>query len=606
IQALGDGDSLTETVTVKSLDGTTHDIVITINGTNDAAVITGTDTGSVTEDAGNTLTTSGSLGVTDVDSGEAGFTAETITGTYGSLTIDGSGNWSYSASNSQAAIQSLADGDSLSETVTVKSLDGTTHDIVITINGTNDVAVISGTDTGSVTEDAGNTLSTSGSLGVTDVDSGEASFTAETITGSYGSLTIDVSGNWSYSASNSQAAIQSLGDGDSLSETVTVRSLDGTTHDIVITINGTNDAAVITGTDTGSVTEDAGNTLTTSGSLGVTDVDSGEASFTAETITGTYGSLTIDGSGNWSYSASNSQAAIQALGDGDSLSETVTVRSLDGTTHDIVITINGTNDAAVITGTDTGSVTEDAGNTLSTSGSLGVTDVDSGEASFTAETITGSYGSLTIDGSGNWSYSADNSQAAIQSLADGDSLSETVTVKSLDGTTHDIVITINGTNDAAVITGTDTGSVTEDAGNTLTTSGSLGVTDVDSGEASFTAETITGSYGSLTIDGSGNWSYSASNSQAAIQALGNGDSLSETVTVRSLDGTTHDIVITINGTNDAAVITGTDTGSVTEDAGNTLTTSGSLSVTDGDSGEASFTAETITGSYGSLTIDGSG
>ncbi len=606
IQSLGDGDTLTETVTVKSLDGTTQDIVITINGTNDAAVITGADTGSVTEDAGNTLMTSGSLTVTDVDGGEASFTAETITGSYGSLTIDGSGSWSYSADNSLSAIQSLGDGDTLTETVTVKSLDGTTHDIVITINGTNDAAVITGADTGSVTEDAGNTLMTSGSLTVTDVDGGEASFTAETITGSYGSLTIDGSGSWSYSADNSLSAIQTLGDGDTLTETVTVKSLDGTTHDIVITINGTNDTAVITGADTGSVTEDAGNTLMTSGSLTVTDVDGGEASFTAETVTGSYGSLTIDGSGSWSYSASNSNADIQALGDGGTLTETVTVKSLDGTTQDIVITINGTNDAAVITGADTGSVTEDAGNTLMTSGSLTVTDVDGGEASFTPETVTGSYGSLTIDGSGSWSYSADNSLSAIQSLGDGDTLTETVTVKSLDGTTQDIVITINGTNDAAVITGADTGSVTEDAGNTLMTSGSLTVTDVDGGEASFTAETITGSYGSLTIDGSGSWSYSADNSLSAIQTLGDGDTLTETVTVKSLDGTTHDIVITINGTNDTAVITGADTGSVTEDAGNTLMTSGSLTVTDVDGGEASFTAETITGSYGSLTIDGSG
>ncbi|WP_252177988.1 VCBS domain-containing protein [Endozoicomonas sp. 4G] len=606
IQALGNGDSLTETITVKTLDGTTHNIVITVNGTNDAAVITGDDSGSVTEDAGNTLMTSGTLSVTDVDGGEAGFTAETITGSYGSLIIDASGSWSYSASNNHADIQALGDGDSLSETITVKSLDGTTHNIVITINGTNDAAVITGDDSGSVTEDASNTLVTSGTLTVTDVDGGEASFTAETITGSYGSLTINGSGSWSYSASNSQADIQTLGDGDALTETITVKSLDGTTRDIVITINGTNDAAVITGDDSGSVTEDAGNTLTTSGTLTVTDVDSGEASFTAETITGTYGSLTINGSGSWSYSASNSQADIQTLGNGDSLSETITVKSLDGTTHNIVITINGTNDAAVITGDDTGSVTEDAGNTLTTSGTLTVTDVDGGEASFTAETITGSYGSLAIANNGSWNYSASNSQADIQTLGNGDSLSETITVKSLDGTTHNIVITINGTNDAAVITGDDSGSVTEDASNTLVTSGTLTVTDVDGGEAGFTAETITGSYGSLTINGSGSWSYSANNNHADIQALGNGDSLTETLTVRSLDGTTHNIVITINGTNDAAVITGDDSGSVTEDAGNTLMTSGTLIVTDVDGGEASFTAETITGSYGSLTINGSG
>ncbi|WP_422472935.1 VCBS domain-containing protein [Endozoicomonas sp. ALB032] len=606
IQVLGNGDTLTETLTVRTLDGTTRNIVITINGTNDAAVITGDDSGSVTEDAGNTLMTSGTLSIADVDGGEASFTPETITGTYGSLTIDGSGSWSYSASNNHADIQALGNGDTLTETLTVRTLDGTTRNIVITINGTNDVAVITGDDSGSVTEDAGNTLMTSGTLSIADVDGGEASFTPETITGTYGSLTIDGSGSWSYSASNNHADIQALGNGDTLTETLTVRTLDGTTRNIVITINGTNDAAVITGDDSGSVTEDAGNTLMTSGTLSIADVDGGEASFTPETITGTYGSLTIDGSGSWSYSASNNHADIQVLGNGDTLTETLTVRTLDGTTRNIVITINGTNDAAVITGDDSGSVTEDAGNTLMTSGTLSIADVDGGEASFTPETITGTYGSLTIDGSGSWSYSASNNHADIQVLGNGDTLTETLTVRTLDGTTRNIVITINGTNDAAVITGDDSGSVTEDASNTLMTSGTLNITDVDGGEASFTPETITGTYGSLTIDGSGTWSYSASNNHADIQALGNGDTLTETLTVRTLDGTTRNIVITINGTNDVAVITGDDSGSVTEDAGNTLMTSGTLSIADVDGGEASFTPETITGTYGSLTIDGSG
>ena len=606
IQALGDGDSLTETITVKSFDSSTHDIVITINGTNDAAVIGGVDTASVTEDDAATLTASGALTISDVDTGESSFTAETVTGTYGSLTIDASGNWNYSADNSQAVIQALGDGDSLTETITIKSVDNTLHDIAITINGTNDAAVISGVDTVSITEDDAATLIASGALTVSDTDTGESSFTAETVTGSYGSLTIDASGNWSYSADNSQAVIQALGNGDSLTETITVKSVDGTTHDVTITINGTNDAAVIGGVDTASVTEDDAAILTTSGALTVTDADTGEASFTVETVTGSYGSLTIDANGNWSYSADNTQAAIQALGDGDSLTETITVKSFDSSTHDIVITINGTNDAAVIGGVDTASVTEDDAATLTASGALTISDVDTGESSFTAETVTGTYGSLTIDASGNWSYSADNSQAAIQALGDGDSLIETITVKSVDNTTHDIVITINGTNDAAVIGGADTASVTEDDTATLTTSGALTVTDTDIGEASFTAETVTGSYGSLTIDANGNWSYSADNTQAAIQALGDGDSLTETITIKSVDNTTHDIVITINGTNDAAIIGGVDTASVTEDDAATLTTSGALTVSDADTGEASFTVETVTGSYGSLTIDASG
>ena len=522
------------------------------------------------------------------------------------MTIDESGNWSYSADNSQNAIQSLGDGDQLTDTLTVQSVDGTTHNIVITIDGTNDAAVISGTETGAVTEDAAGTLTTSGTLTISDTDSGETAFSAETVSGSYGSLTIDESGNWNYSADNSQNAIQSLGAGDQLTDTLTVQSADGTTHNIVITINGTNDAAFISGIETGTVTEDAAGTLTTSGYLDASDADSDEGTFTAQTVSGSYGSLTIDESGNWSYSADNSQNAIQALGDGDQLTDTLTVQSVDGTTHNIVITIDGTNDAAVISGTETGTVTEDAAGTLATSGALTISDTDSGETAFSAETVSGSYGSLTIDESGNWNYSADNSQNAIQSLGAGDQLTDTLTVQSADGTTHNIVITINGTNDAAFISGIETGTVTEDAAGTLTTSGYLDASDADSDEGTFTAQTVSGSYGSLTIDESGNWSYSADNTQNAIQALGGGDQLTDTLTVQSADGTTHNIVITINGTNDAAVISGTETGAVTEDSAGTLITSGTLSVSDADSGETAFTAETVSGSYGSLTIDASG
>ena len=222
-------------------------------------------------------------------------------------------------------------------------------------------------------------------------------------------MTIDASGNWSYSANNSQGVIQALDEGDQLTDTLTVQSVDGTTQTIVITINGTNDTAIIGGTDTGAVTEDSAGTLTTSGALTISDTDTGEAAFSAETITGSYGSLTIDESGNWSYSADNTQTAIQALGTGDTLTDSFTVTSLDGTPQNIEITINGTNDAAFISGIETGTVTEDSAETLTASGYLDASDADSGEGAFNAETVAGSYGSLTIDESGNWSYSADNS-----------------------------------------------------------------------------------------------------------------------------------------------------------------------------------------------------
>ena len=81
---------------------------------------------------------------------------------------------------------------------------------------------------------------------------------------------------------------------------------------------------------------------------------------------GTYGSFTLATNGAWTYTASNTNPAIQALGAGDTLTETFTVTSADGTTSSVVVTINGTNDAAVIS-TGTGSVTEDVAWSAATS-----------------------------------------------------------------------------------------------------------------------------------------------------------------------------------------------------------------------------------------------
>ena len=53
--------------------------------------------------------------------------------------------------------------------------------------------------------------------------------------------------------------------------------------------------------------------LSTSGTLSISDVDSA-ATFVAATLTGTYGSLSIAANGAWTYTASNSQTAIQQLG----------------------------------------------------------------------------------------------------------------------------------------------------------------------------------------------------------------------------------------------------------------------------------------------------
>ncbi len=95
----------------------------------------------------------------------------------------------------------------------------------------------------------------------------------------------------------------------------------------------------------------------------------------------------------------------------------------------------------------------------------------------------------------------------------------------------------------------DTGAVTEDTGvvgGQLHTNGDIDfVWGSDTG--AWTAETISGSYGSqLVIDSNGVWNYTANNSNATIQALNTGQTLTEVFNVTSTGGTST-VTITING-----------------------------------------------------------
>ncbi|WP_257292130.1 retention module-containing protein, partial [Endozoicomonas sp. ONNA1] len=140
-------------------------------------------------------------------------------------------------------------------------------------------------------------VDTGDSLSVTQITLSSGDDSGITINGN--TLTVDP-GAYDYLANGvTETIVYSYdiedGNGGSVSQTAT------------LVITGTNDNAQITGLDTATVTEDShASTLTVSGSLTITDADQSEAFFQAETLTGTYGSLTIDGSGNWSYSASNS------------------------------------------------------------------------------------------------------------------------------------------------------------------------------------------------------------------------------------------------------------------------------------------------------------
>ena len=132
----------------------------------------------------------------------------------------------------------------------------------------------------------------------------------------------------------------------------------------------------------------------------------------------------------------------------------------------------------------------------------------------------GQYGTFSIDANGNWTFKLDNDAKAIQQLGAKDSLTEKFTVTTADGTTGQVVITINGTNDNPTITGLATGDVKEDG--TLTTTGQLTQHDIDATDKHTWSVNNDGKgqYGTFTVDATGKWTYVLDNKSAQVQAPG--------------------------------------------------------------------------------------
>ena len=296
-------------------------------------------------------------------------------------------------------------------------------------------------------------------------------------TNGYGTYTLTAAGVWTYTLDNSNAGGAGAQCRQTLTDTFTAVTVDGTAQLVTITIDGANDAAVITGAATGTVTEAGGvangtpGMPTATGDLNSTDVDNpADALATGRRVVrgaSGYGSYAVTAAGVWTYTLDNSNAAVQALNVGGTLTDTFTATTVDGTAQLVTITITGANDAAVITGdrdravTEAGGVANGTPGTPTATGDLNATDVDNPADAWTAvATATASasgYGSYTLTAAGVWTYTLDNGNAAVQALNAGDTLTDTFTVTTVDGTAQLVTITINGANDAAVITGAATG-----------------------------------------------------------------------------------------------------------------------------------------------------
>jgi VCBS repeat-containing protein len=509
---------------------------------------------------------------------------------------DGHNKWSYTADNTSSEIQGLKTGQQLQDSMVLITKDGTRIPVTATIQGQDDHVIIDTPDAltaaiGTAVEDIKTTVV--GMLQAHDLDkddqvSFELAGSASSQAGSYGTFYVDRSGHWHYDLDASKVDSLRSGDGKAEAFNIVAISSDGSraTQKVEILVKGTDDAATITGQSTGSVTEDlhvqgdARHTIFTGGVLDAKDPDIGQSGFhqtlNAHAISDPYGgSLSIGKAGGWTYSVPN--ANLQHLAQGEIDHVQYQVQTLGGDTHVITVDIVGTNDKPTLTA-QTQTVNE-GGSLLN--GQMQASDIDHGAT--LAYSISKPVDGLTFNADG--SYTFDPTNASYDHLAKGQAQTLTIPVTVRDehgaSTTKDLNITVTGSNDTAQITGVDSGDVYESTyaerspdyqrGNIshlwndhIHTSGKLDIVDRDAGEAHFDnnapAYQYFGQYGRLILQTDGNWSYYADVGNSAvgrkIDALNTGENLTDTIAIRSADGTTHDVVITIHGDNDSPFASG--------------------------------------------------
>ncbi|MBB5695141.1 VCBS domain-containing protein [Muricoccus pecuniae] len=325
-------------------------------------------------------------------------------------------------------------------------------------------------------------------------------------------------------------------------------------------------------------------------------------------------------------------AAFQSLAGGETTTVTVSYGISDGsvtTSARATWTVTGTNDGPVAAAaTQAGTVAEDR--VAGASGAFTFSDPDGKDVH--SQIVSGpanGYGTLkailatdsTGGGTGEvkWSYTLDNAKA--QSLALGQKVTENWTVTLDDGRGGTIgkavAITIEGANDALVITGAGAAStITEDT--KLPATGTIFFTDADLTDrhtvkvvpASGQTALGTLSLGAVSQDGAARslgWSYQLDNAKA--QYLGAEARVTERYTILIDDGhggtARQDVAVTINGANDAPSA-GADTILVSTETKNVALPFSVFLANDSDAEEKSLTINNVFGAssgLGGLKID---
>jgi len=666
IDSAATGSHLTDTFTYTVSDGlttTTQTVTFTLDRPPTVVADTGAsqavESGSAV--TGNVLTNdsdrdSDSLTVSAVN-GSGGNVGSSTAGTYGHVTIGSNGSYSYVADNT-TAIDAAATGSHLTDSFAYTASDGHGGTTSTTLTFTLDRAPTVVADTGasqaleSGSAVTGNVLTNDSdrdgdTLTVSAVN-GSGGNVGSSLAGTYGHVTIGSNGSYSYVADNT-TAIDAAATGSHLTDSFTYTASDGHGGTTSTTLTFTLDRAPTVVADnpaTGAVESGssvAGDLLTNDSdrdgdTLTVSAVN-GSGGNVGSSIAGTYGHVTIGSNGAYSYVADNT-AAIDAAATGSHLTDSFTYTASDGHGGTASTTITFTVDRAPTVVSDapasqavesgsavTGNVlTNDSdrdGDTLTVS-------AVTGSGAFVGTSVAGTYGHVTIGSNGAYSYVADKT-SAIDAAATGSHLTDTISYTASDGhsgaTTTNLVVTL----DRAPTVVADSANVVEGA--TVNSAASVLANDSDRDGDTVTLSSfhnasnvtgtlgtaLAGTYGSLTLNSDGTYSYVASNT-AAIDGAAAGSHPTDVFTYVTSDGHGGTSSTTLTFSVDRAPVANGDTDLVFA-GGNANVAAGSgvlLNDTDSDSDTVTVTGisnttsgpgtlgTSLAGVYGHLTLNADG
>ncbi|MDT8376038.1 MAG: VCBS domain-containing protein, partial [Mariprofundaceae bacterium] len=225
-----------------------------------------------------------------------------------------------------------------------------------------------------------------------------------------------------------------------------------------VTIVGTNDGPVAD-VDFGAATEDGSAVTVLAAELmsNDTDVDANDSmSIASVSATSAAGAAVTLVNGDVQYDVGS---LFQWLGEGQTTTDTFDYTIVDSqgatSTSTVTMTITGTNDVP-IANPDFGAVQEDVAGVTTGNVLANDSDIDQGDVLSVANAgvFAGTYGTLTLNGDGSYTYALDNGSMAVQSLAKDQEVTESFDYLATDGmaeTPSTLTISITGTNDAPVM-----------------------------------------------------------------------------------------------------------------------------------------------------------